>query len=384
MVIEDTRNFNQSFALCIDGEVMKRYDAFVTLFLKIATLPSIILPLIILYLTFISGPAIQLPILYEIALMMFGVAVYVAIAIIYQYAKSLNKVRLKIQIIIFGILCLLFGVPGLFIQTLQVIIPLTYPSGYLWIIATVLWYIGFLIWGVILDSLMIVWVEKIMNSILVESTKPFKGVLAATFTNNLFRLRTMAYSVCVIYTSFIWLLIKPESWSLLGYALFMLILIYFFGKPSDFDMKYYGIDKTQDLATFILKISNQLWLFGIRNYVVYYNQKSFKGYASVFSVEVYPEKYDKVLVIYQLIRILNFAKIQNHLNEQWNQDLKGKMLGRSVCPFREFDGRILIDFHIWNADNILWWGPDHRYAIVVPGVELRRNQSVIPGDFCDD
>ena len=41
---------------------------------------------------------------------------------------------------------------------------------------------------------------------------------------------------------------------------------------------------------------------------------------------------------------------------------------------------MLIDSSVWNADRILWWGSDHRIAVVVKGDDFRKID-IIHGKF---
>ena len=71
---------------------------------------------------------------------------------------------------------------------------------------------------------------------------------------------------------------------------------------------------------------------------------------------------------------MDIAKIRKHLKEKWSNKPVRVPLGPIEIPFRDFDGRILIDEHVWNSEKILWTGTDIRLAIVVEGAELRKTK----------
>jgi hypothetical protein len=382
-VIEPKRidNFDQSLRQCIDDAELKKFDEFVTLFWRVAGLLSILVPLALAALQVAYGIEIALHPIYSLAIVLFGLAVYVGAGILYQYAKTKDNFTLRFQIVVIGVLCLLFGIPGVFLISLEFVFPRIHPSFWLWNAFVLLWMVALMTWGVLLDGLIVDQVSRKMKDLLKERVKPFSNILGSHFSSRIIHLRTFAFAISICYASILWVLLFPETLFLLLFYFVILVAVHFLRKQPDHAKNYYGVTEVIDIATFCLRISTGLMEFGIREYKVHHMSRMFSGFVSVFSTEVYPEGHYSVLVIHPAIRSPDYNTIQIGLEETWNPELRGRVLGPYVCPFRPFQGRILIDSEVWNAEKILWWGPDHRIAVEIRGVELRRNNSLQIGNY---
>ncbi len=375
--------YDNSLRQIVDEDELKKYDGRVEL---VARLFFFILTVAVFGAAYILYFDIDLgfsPILF-FASSLFEIAVAFFLGLWYKHAANENDIERRFQIVVLALLCLLYGGPMMVLLIVQLVSLNAFSS--LGVVASVsivlvLWFVALTGWGVLLDRLTVSWVSSRFKAVLNECAKPFHKAIALSMTESPSRTRTLALSVCMFFASFVWALLDISTLPILVIDMVFIAVFYFLKRQPNYMRYYNGVLDIIDMATFCLRTSEEMCSFGIHEYDVLLNRRRFKNHVSLFTIEIYPDNYEPLMLIYSSRENVDYDKITSHFNEQWRDDFAVMFRGNYECPFRSFQGRVIVDSTVRDAEKLLWRGGDSRVAVVVEGSKLRDIHSLVVGDF---